>query len=403
MEISVHARLAHRVVKDAKVQAFNRKMLQTRFYGGLVLDEGNSMLRHRRGNKPIDQHEDGATYPHRVSGEFIYGGGIDRQFGHFMSEMVHRIVPSKLLFGAAPFIFVSANGTRKTASFDALPLFARGVFDLLGITRNEFHLVTENTVIEQISVVEQGSELGLGPKPGYLDDLREYVIPRLDALHGSEPRPKKVYVSRRRVPTGLFLGERYIEEQLAAEGFAVVYPELLPVSVQMDIYRKAEILVFPEGSACHGVELLGSGSLRRCYLIARRDTHSHSFEQILQPRAEEFATSVGHLYIGTKFTNRATQQPCRSSGVNAFNAKELVAFFRSNDIARLPHFSSEEYYSTAEVDLQRYLKGSSVTGSKVLRRIIRAVFPNQKIRRTRPDARRELNNAFREILDTTHR
>lgn len=396
----MHACLAHRALHEAKVQAFKRKLVQMKFCGGLVLDGDDDTLRHRRSGRPFDRHETGASYPDRISGAFLYGGPVHGHFGHFMAEMVHRIVPSKLLYGAAPFIFVTEAGSRAVTSFETLPLFAREVLELLGIGPAEFRLVAENAVVEQLSVVEQGSELGLGPKPGYLDDLHEYVTPRLDALHRSEVRPKKVYVSRSQLPGGLFLGERYLEEQLAAEGFTSISPETLPVSVQMDIYRKTDVVVFPEGSACHGVELLGTGALKQCFLICRRDSHSRSFERVLQPRASVFASSAGHPFIGTKYRVGGSRNPSRTLGVHAFDARELVAFLRGNDIARLPTFSEADYHAAAQLDLHRYLKGSAITGSKLLRRIMRLVVPNWSMRRTIPGARRELDEAFRRYLET---
>ncbi|HUE72755.1 MAG TPA: glycosyltransferase family 61 protein [Pirellulaceae bacterium] len=393
----MHARLAHRVVREARIQAFKPPLLQ--FRGGLVPCYGDPKLRQRRRDKPTDSYDEIAAYPHRMGGEFVYGGPVYKNFGHFMAETVHRIVPSKLLYGAAPWIFVTVSGKHGLEPYAALPTFVRDVHDLLGIGARDLRLVGQNTIVEQLFVAEQGSELGLGPKPGYLDDLSEYVLPRLDARHRWDTRPKKVYVSRARKRGGCFLGERYLEEQLEAEGFTVVHPELLPVSVQMDHYRKAEVLIFPEGSACHGVELLGSGSLGRTYLLVRRERMVPTFERILRPRATDFATSSGHSVIGTKYEDSNRESNTRLA-VLVFDVNELVAFFRTNNIARLPTFSEEEYLSAAEADLLRYLGGGAYTAKKRLSRFVRrlayAVFPDRKMGRVllKPGARRVLKEAF---------
>lgn len=356
----MHARLAHRTIRDAKVQAFHRPLLGPAgrgFRGGLVLDEQDEQddkLRHRRHNEPQDRYDDRAVYHHRLDGAYIYGGPMYDHFGHFMAEMVHRIVPSRLMFGAVPCIFATLGRHHVLTSFESLPDYARDVLQLLGISADDFRLVVENTVVEQLFVSEQGSELGVGPKPGYLDDLLEYTTPRLDALHGGDARPRKVYVSRAGMPGGKFLGERYLEAQLASEGFSIMQPETLPITVQMDIYRKAEVLVFAEGSACHGVELLGTGTLGRCALLVRRAGHAGRFEEVLRPRAAAFAVSDGHPFIGTRFTDGRTNAPVVRFGVHLLNTATLLEFFRSHGMAKLPTFDATEYFAAAELDLAQY-------------------------------------------------
>ena len=233
----MHSRLEFRSVRDARIEALQRPL--TKWRGGLVLDD-DVKLRHRRKNAPFDSFQPDAKFPRRLAGDYIYGGGFQPHFGHFMAETVHRIVPSKLLWPSqAQWLFVTAINDPKFKTFRSLPGFARDVFQLLGLNPADITLLSKNTIADQVFVAELGSELGVGPKPGYLDDLREYVTPRLDALFGNEARPEKVYVSRRALWGGNFLGERYLEDQLAAEGFHILQPETLPVTVQLDIYRKA--------------------------------------------------------------------------------------------------------------------------------------------------------------------
>ena len=139
----------------------------------------------------------------------------------------------------------------------------------------------------------------------------------------------------------------------------MVLPETLPITVQMDIYRKSEVLVFAEGSSCHGVELLGTDSMRRCYLLGRRPRLTGRFEQILRPRAAEFSASEGHHFIGTKYEARTTQEPIQRQGVLLFHVRELVEFFRSHGIASLSTFDEKEYFAAAEADLWRYQNEST--------------------------------------------
>lgn len=369
---------------------------QIGFHGGLVLGDSDGKLRHRQKNAPFDCHSGDALYPDRIDGEFNYGGLIRYHFGHFMSESVHRIVPSILLNGKTPFLFVTiASSSRvpgqRITSFDTLPSFARQAFQLLGTGEREFRLISDNTVVDHLFVAEQGSELGLGPKPGYLEDLHEYVTPRLDALHGGDLRAEKVYVSRSRMIAGNFLGERYLEEQLAAEGFVIAHPEALPLSVQMDMYRKSRLVVFSGGSACHGVELLGAESLRQCYILSRNHINE-SLARALRPRAAEFAISEGHPYVGSRFLKPKTGRPATRLGVTVFDVEALLAFFRGHAIARLAGFNERDYFEAAERDLRRYHRWNALDGGLADR--FHSLF-TRRSRASSSSARHDVDEAFR--------
>src|SRR5437773_11401592 len=113
---AVHARLANRTLHDARIQAFQRPI--TYYCGGLVLSEEDSQLRHRRNNRPRDSYDPDAQYRTRINGEFAYGGPLNQHFGHFMSETIHRVLPSKLLHSGTPCVFVTTAQERKVTSFD---------------------------------------------------------------------------------------------------------------------------------------------------------------------------------------------------------------------------------------------------------------------------------------------
>ena len=184
-------------------------------------------------------------------------------FGHFMAEMVHRILPARLRGLRFPLVFVSTRGWNPHPSFGDFPGFAKEVLAFLDVRPDEVRVVNRNTVVERLHVIEAGSDLVGGPKPGYLDALAGWCGPRLDALHGDTAQPRLLYVSRSALPPqGMVLGEAWFERQLEAEGFTVFRPEEWRFAPQLDHYRKAEAVVFPEGSACHGTELLGARNRR---------------------------------------------------------------------------------------------------------------------------------------------
>jgi acetyltransferase-like isoleucine patch superfamily enzyme len=174
-----------------------------------------------------------------LDGEFIYAGPIYHHFGHFMAEMVHRIVQSKKLFSSGNWIFsdIAANDQK---TYDYLPSWIKAILEFVEVESRSVTIIGKNTAVSRVSVVEQGSDFGGGPKPGYLSDLLEFSERRLQTLRHSDAPIPKVYVSRGGVRHGgAFLGESYIENHLEREGFFIFRPEQYTPSKQMDVYRKA--------------------------------------------------------------------------------------------------------------------------------------------------------------------
>ena len=69
-----------------------------------------------------------------------------------------------------------------------------------------------------------------------------------------------------------------------ANGHQVVYPEELPVRAQLALYAAAETVVFTEGSAVHGAQLLGR-NLGHVIVVTRRPGRRLG-RAFLLPRAE---------------------------------------------------------------------------------------------------------------------
>lgn len=358
---------AYRAINAAKVQAFEDPIVRSPdgFRGGPVLeDAADAPLRHTRDGRPFDSFRAGAEYTARLEGEHVYAGPIHDHFGHFMSEMVHRVLPAKRLGLKGPFLFVTTAGWTPHPTYGDFPGFAKEVLSFLEIGPRDVRVVSENTAVELLHVVEAGSDLGGGPKPGYLDALRPFATRRLDALHGATTRPAKLYVSRSALaPEGSVLGEAYFERLLEREGFAIFRPEEMRFTPQMDHYRKAEIVVFPEGSACHGAELLGAGMMGRTFIIPRREGQTRSFRRVLEPRSVAFEVAEGCAeYLGTASIHPRTGTPLTHVGVSWLDLGAAAAFFRDRGLAALPHLSARDHAEAAEADFRRYLVVQSRRG-----------------------------------------
>jgi hypothetical protein len=353
--------LQYRKIDNAKVQAYLPPIVQypDGFRGGpVLLDEADALLRHTRGRKPVDSFRDEAAYNARLAGEYSYAGPIYGHFGHFMAEMVHRILPIKQRKLECPFVFVTSQDWTPHPTYEHFPDFCKEILSFLEVQGNQVRVIGQNTIVETLHIVEAGSDLSGGAKPGYSELLRDYSRDRLDKIHGRTRRPNKIYVSRSALePQGFILGETYFESQLEREGYTIFRPEEFRVTPQMDYYRKADIAIFPEGSACHGTELLGEGMMSQTFVLPRRDGWSATkFGEVLAPRSKSTEVMNGCVtYLGTASAHPRVGTPLYHIGASWLEVDQVVAFFRQRSLAKLPDISVRAYAEAAEEDFNRYL------------------------------------------------
>ncbi len=324
-------------------------------WGGPVLgsDPDREKLRHCRGWKPADDYAGDGAFNARIADPIAYIGAGYTHFGHFMAEAAHRIAPSLKSFGRGRWLLVSMVAPR-LRRFEALPSYMRQVLDLFGITPDEVTVLAEDAIASELRITEQGSDLGGGPKPGYLDLLAELVHPRLAAMEQALPDWPKIFVSRSALGGGGgFFGSSYVEELLEKEGWHIFHPQKYSLAQQMRIYQTSRQAVFLEGSACHGTELLGTASLPETFLLCRRNFTARNFERILRPRAQSFYSCNPTIDIGTIFTSGRGGK-ILNHGVVALDPVKLLSFFRAHKLARLDRFSAEAYFACAEQDLNEY-------------------------------------------------
>lgn len=346
----------HRVFENIRVEAYKHPY-GVSFLGGPILRNPEfAHFRHKRGDLACDIFDEGASFHKYIEGQWAYIGPKYPHFGHIMAEMIHRVLPSKLLFPEVKkYLVVTTFDDDSGPGFDTLCTTYREALEFLDIDPESVLVINENSVVERLSICEQASNLGGAQTPWYMNALRDYSAPRLDQLHGSESLHSKVYVSKAKMPHGgRILGSRYVEELLAEEGFLIFYPEEAPLSVQMDTYRKASVLLFEEGSACHGTELLGKEMLDRTFLIVRRMEGRDGFAKILTPRSREFDSFLDTFFLGTIIVNKVKKFPQFEYGVSLFDLDRFVTFLRDRGLAQLKEIDVRRYYEAAEKDLRDY-------------------------------------------------
>ena len=376
------ADLLTRSLRAQKVQAFRHPLVAPPplgFRGGLVLDrphEHDSRLRHTRYWQPVDSYDEHACDYQLVSGQFTYAGPIYHHFGHFMSEMVHRILPSLGSDETRRWIFVGALNDTLLDDYARAPAFFKDVLSFFRIDPSAVRILTHDCLVEEILVAEQGSDFGGGPKPGYLDQLRQYWAERSETSRHAGRTARKMFVSRSDVVTGgIFLGEAYLARCLEREGFETFLPQNHALLEQMDAYRSAETVIFSEGSACHGTELLGQAMLGRCVLLSRRPDHLEIFSRVLRDRSEAFEVFAGNPALGSLVCVEGGS-PLPHAGVSLFDIPRLLDFLRGNGIAALDDFSLAAYLEQAEQDFDAHVARNRRTRTLVSVDDVRAAADN---------------------------
>ena len=218
----------------------------------------------------------------RAGDHYFWVGPLYNHFGHQIRDLSSRILPSLLADPEA--ILVFGRFAHEGDTLDSVPAFIVDILRWYSVPPERVLLVNRPTLFRRLRVVAQ-PELGRiqddsePPSSGYVDALTLNAQSRLLAVE----RAGVVFVSRSRVRP-LFSGESMLDAWFEANGHQVVYPEELSVRAQLALYAAAETVVFTEGSAVHGAQLLGR-NLGHVIVVTRRPGRRLG-RAFLLPRAE---------------------------------------------------------------------------------------------------------------------
>ena len=254
-----------------------------------------------------------ASNPEVVEEPCAFVSVHDDHFGHICSETVPRIPQTLADAPDLPLYFSSA---RPMGPQDMAPVF-RAILDWLHVPLERLRFVYRPTLFRELHVAAQAEQLnGPPPPPEYLDLLEERIAGNLPPV-----TPEGVvYVSRAQLSpeSGRMAGERYLAFCLQQAGVQVIYPEMLSLPEQMRIYAGARHLVFAEGSAVHGRQLLGR--LDQEIWILRRRPRSHIALHQLEPRCRALhyvASQAGGLTVTNAEGWRVSHSMCSLYRVDA--------------------------------------------------------------------------------------
>lgn len=237
--------------------------------GALVPLAGHTGERTEEVAPPLLRRDDLVPTP----GRWLFGGWLQPHFGHYLTYGLGRLWPlCRPAGGIEGVAFLALPTGRRQDDPLAYSPAIRDILACLGLgTRLPVRVVAEPTRFEHLAVPAPLLLGAPGAPPGhdaaFLGLLR--AMRRSPLVHDGLALPG-VYVSRRRLRRkGGILFEKRLEENLAAEGYAILYPERLSVPGQLAVYAAARRLIFAEGSALHlAVGCMEKGD--RVAVIARR-------------------------------------------------------------------------------------------------------------------------------------
>lgn len=237
--------------------------------------------RHGRHGRPIDARPpdpqgDLTEIPEPVS----WGGQVYHHFGHQVADYATRVIQTRIERPGDPVLFL----LRPDGQPDKLPGHFYQIMDWLGLPRDRIRLINAPHLARELRVAPQAEQLpDIGPSTAYLDAL--------DAnwqRHGLAPTQSDLlYVSRAamiQTGAGGHAGERYLMQRLQAAGARVLVPEQAPLRHQLRAYAGSKHIVFSEGSAMHGRQLLGY--VPQAITVLNRRPQARTALHILRPRCD---------------------------------------------------------------------------------------------------------------------
>ena len=211
----------------------------------------------------------------RMDRPCIWLGYMQMHFGHLIAEHLTRALWARVQRPDDLYLFVMPPGV-------PVSYLLRDLFAWYGLPPSQMRQITAPVLAKELRVYPQAELfLGKGPSGQYLDLLDRHV-----AASGLLARPARtVFVTRHGMlqrSTGSHAAEGYLVELLRRLGVTVLDPASQTLGQQLAVYAGAERLIFSEGSALHGRQLLGR--IDQDIVVLNRRPGSRMAENVIAPR-----------------------------------------------------------------------------------------------------------------------
>jgi hypothetical protein len=293
--------------------------------------------------RPVDRRPSRAAAPAERADSGIWCGPVSNHFGHTIADFGTRIAASNRLDMATPLVFSLSD-----AAGSEPPEFFWQILDHLGVDRSRVLLVRQPTRFERLLVVPQAERRwGGGPS-------REHLR-LMDAITATAAPPERdagcVFVSRGLWPKGRFAGEAYLDRVFAGAGITVFHPERVDLQAQLRLYRRAQRLVFSEGSALHALQLLGHVDAD-VVVLARRPSRRVAAAS-LRPRVRSLRYIPAAL--GVVYGVTASGAPQRPAGISVIDENACLAGLKSVGIDLAALWDRKSYAEARDGEIAAWI------------------------------------------------
>lgn len=324
-------------------------------WGGPIWPDFDQQLgpRHLRSGVPADHIPDAPDETEYMQGPAVWGGTLDRQFGHLIAENLSRLPQSLQSRPDDTYLFLIEKGV----SPSTVPDWIWQILDWFGLPRSKVHIVTQALCVKDLYVAPQGEQLG----KFQMQDIYLDVLDRIQVRNALPVTSSDVtYVSRLGYAAkgqGGHAGEGYLIQILAGLGVNVIDPARMTILDQLATYAGAKTLVYAEGSAQYGRNLLGR--IGHDIHVLRRRKGRDTGKEHLVPRCNRVTfhpvvagTLVARVSSGATYYNR---------NLALYDLDVLFALFAKLGYDLAPHWDHAAYNFAACTDIVGWLENCPTT------------------------------------------
>ena len=313
-------------------------------------------IRHNRKGMIVDRAPLPRSDPHKtIDRPCVWGGFAMVHFGHLISEHLTRVLESVSERPDDMFLFIGRPGEDASSA----PGYFWDILAWYGLPRDQVMFVTEPLLVSELRVMPQAEQMAFGePTDAYLD-----LLDQIPQARGLVPvKTGILYVTRVGLlqrGKGGHAGESYLVARLGACGVRVLDPTKVPLPDQLALYAGAKVIVFAEGSAIHGRQLLGRLP-QQIFVLKRRPDKAVAMG-ILAKRCDQ----LHYVETTTRFVS-ATAQSGRAfdaKGISFYDLAELQACFRGLGVDLAPGWSQREYRKQRDADAIAWVAAMRATVS----------------------------------------
>lgn len=303
------------------------------------------VVRHLIHDTPADINATPARRPGpRLDRPVIWGGRCLFHFGHLAAEHLNRLPGALYHHPGAEALFLLPPGKLGRE----VPGYFWDMTAWFGLRPDRVRLVTRPLVAARLMVTPQAEHMSAHPPPDWHLDL----LDQLPGLHGLEPVPNRaLYVTRMgQLPrgSGAHAGEAALVEALRAAGVAIMDPGREGLMRQMALYAGARLLIFAEGSAMHGRQLLGR--VDQTILVLRRRPHSTMARAQLQPRCTRL--DYAPVIRGFAAPIHLGGSEMLPHGITFLAPQRLFGILRGYGVELAPHWDGDRFAAAEARDAQ---------------------------------------------------